>query len=215
MESILEQFRTDRYYLNLGFYFGLCIFCASLVAGIGNLYFNSPWDLTIRCVAGLGFGVAITYFFYKRLNRVVAPDPSQMNTPVKGKVIINGFMDNLYCVANPFPFRGDVYLFAHMPGGKHYTEVLDRANGAVIDHYKALAHWKDTCNPSVEIAPTLFVFVALSTDPAFRKNTGLTVGYLFHSMEALATQFIGHCNQSTHPPTTVLDRLDLIPVTSP
>lgn len=134
-----------------------------------------------------------------------------MDTKARRGTIINGFCDDLICIANPAPFRGDVMMQAYMPGADQYEEVLSRARNGAVDHAIAFAYWKDSVDPEEKIEPTLFVFVSRSSDSMFSSSTGLTVEYLFHSMEALARQFIARWNISAKPPTTVLDRLVLVP----
>jgi hypothetical protein len=109
-------------------------------------------------------------------------------------VMLNMYADRLSCPVNPPPFRGDVTMYGYMPGAEHYQDVLAAAKNGAPDHYIAQAHWHSV-NTDADIAPTPFVFVARSHDPAFQHKTGLDGAYLHGSMKELAIQFAGMCNR--------------------
>lgn len=165
-----------------------------VVSNGGSLFLVGPTGQTYRMTLWERIKMAFTHRYPQRgLNVVYAGGETQSKTPAP-TAMLNMFVDHLQCTANPAPFLGDVALHAYMPGARHYDEVLTAAKKGTPDHYIAQAHWHSV-NTDDDIAPTPFVFVARSHDPAFQHKTGLDGAYLHDFMKELAIQFAGMCNR--------------------
>lgn len=162
-----------------------------VVSNGGSLFLVGPTGQTYRMTIWERIQLAFTQRYPQRgLDAVYVEKQPPVST---GRSLLNMHVDDLFCQANPFPARGDVFMHAYMPGATHYREMLELAERGTPDHWIADAHWQAT-NVDTTLAPTRFVFIAKSTDPMFDDKTGLGLNYLFRSMETLAIQFAGMCN---------------------
>lgn len=191
-----------------------------VVSNGGSLFLVGPTGKSTPLTLLERIGLALTNRYPQRaLDAVQANDKLGWLEPTRptvenisrsdqpGRGVLNITIEQLYCIANPAPYRGDVMLHAYMPGHPQFAERLAGVDEGKPDCWKATAYWS-VVGGGVQIEPTPFVFAAMSSDPTFHTMTGLDHRFLYYTMVELARQF-GHAWNASSPTKVVLKNLHL------